>query len=168
MDVAAVIVAVGTVALEEDHVAAVVAVVDQVITTLEADMAVEIAKAMVKGPTRIMSARATEAIAMEWIVDLTTKIVPTIRATTVEVATKATMVNATTRVGPTTDHRATNEGVRPMLLEVGTVVVHLGERPEEVVDLHPEVVVTIETNRTRKSKEDGGHTRIVPSYFVLK
>lgn len=164
MDVAAVIVAVGTVALE-DHVAVAVEV-DQVITAPEADMAAEIVKAMVKGRTKTaIVIRATEEIATEWIVVLTTRVaIALTKATTAEVAIKATMVNATTRAAPTTDHRETEE-VHPTSHEVDIVEDHLEERQE---DHHLEVAVTNETHRTRKSKEDGGQTRIAPSLFCLK
>ncbi len=165
MDVAAVIVAVGTVALE-DHVAAAVEV-DQVITAPEADMAAEIVKVMVKGRTKtaIVIRVTEEEIATEWIVVLTTRVAIVLtKATMAEVAIKATMVNATTRAAPTTDHRETEE-VHPTPHEVDIVEDPLEERQE---DHHLEVAVTIETHRTRKSKEDGGQTRIAPSLFCLK
>lgn len=156
-----------TVGLEEDHVVA-----DQAtITTPEVDMVVAIVKETAKGTIRIMIViRVMEVTATEWNAALIRVANVPIKATTVGVATKATMVNAITRVVPT-DHLATEEETLHMRQEAvaDTVVVH----PEELLEDHLEEVVVItmaETHRMLKSKEEdsGGQTRIVPSYFVLK
>jgi hypothetical protein len=169
MVVAVATVVVVTVGLEEDHVVA-----DQAtITTPEVDMVVVIVKETAKGTIRIMIViKVMEVIATEWNAALIRVANVPIKATMVEVATKATMANETTTRAVPTDHLATEEETHRMRQEatvVDTVVAH----PEELLEDHLEEVVVItkaETQRTLKNKEEdsGGQTRIVPSYFVLK
>jgi hypothetical protein len=134
---------------------------------------VVIVKETAKGTIRIMIViKVMEVIATEWNAALIRVANVPIKATMVEVATKATMANETTTRAVPTDHLVTEEETRRMRQEatvVDTVVAH----PEELLEDHLEEVVVItkaETQRTLKNKEEdsGGQTRIVPSYFVLK
>jgi hypothetical protein len=135
-------------------------------------MVVVIVKETAKGTIRIMIViKVMEVIATEWNAALIRVANVPIKATMVEVATKATMANETTTRAVPTDHLATEEThrMRQEATVVDTVVAH----PEELLEDHLEEVVVItkaETQRTLKNKEEdsGGQTRIVPSYFVLK